>query len=53
MKTNFHTHSTFCDGKNTPEEIVLSVDQSMKDNQIHSWYVDMVLEDVIDDLREQ
>lgn len=24
MKTNFHTHSTFCDGKNTPEEIVLS-----------------------------
>ncbi len=24
MLTNFHTHSTFCDGKNTPEEIVLS-----------------------------
>ncbi len=22
MLTNFHTHSTFCDGKNTPEEIV-------------------------------
>ena len=21
-KTNYHTHSTFCDGKNTPEEIV-------------------------------
>ena len=20
--TNYHTHSTFCDGKNTPEEIV-------------------------------
>lgn len=24
MKSNFHTHSTFSDGKNTPEEIVLS-----------------------------
>ena len=24
MKTNFHTHTTFCDGKNTAEEIVLS-----------------------------
>ncbi len=23
MKANFHTHSTFCDGVNTPEEIVL------------------------------
>ncbi|MBE7053105.1 MAG: histidinol-phosphatase HisJ family protein [Ruminococcaceae bacterium] len=23
MITNFHTHSTFCDGKNTPEETVL------------------------------
>lgn len=23
MLTNFHTHTTFCDGKNTPEEIVL------------------------------
>lgn len=23
MRSNFHTHSTFCDGKNTPEEIVL------------------------------
>lgn len=22
MLTNYHTHSTFCDGKNTPEEIV-------------------------------
>lgn len=22
MKVNFHTHSTFCDGKNTPEEMV-------------------------------
>ncbi len=22
MKTNFHTHTTFCDGKNTPEEMV-------------------------------
>ena len=22
MKANFHTHSTFCDGKSTPEEIV-------------------------------
>ncbi|MBO7613374.1 MAG: PHP domain-containing protein, partial [Treponema sp.] len=21
-KTNYHTHSTFCDGKNTPEQIV-------------------------------
>lgn len=24
MKCNFHTHSTFCDGKNTPEEMVLA-----------------------------
>ena len=24
MLANFHTHTTFCDGKNTPEEIVLS-----------------------------
>ncbi|MBP5175324.1 MAG: histidinol-phosphatase [Treponema sp.] len=23
IKTNYHTHSTFCDGKNTPEEMVL------------------------------
>lgn len=23
-KMNFHTHSTFCDGKNTPEEMVLA-----------------------------
>ena len=24
MKTNLHTHTTYCDGKSTPEEIVLS-----------------------------
>ena len=24
MLANFHTHSTFCDGKNTPEEMVLA-----------------------------
>ena len=24
MLANFHTHTVFCDGKNTPEEIVLS-----------------------------
>ena len=24
MKTNYHTHTNFCDGKNTPEEIVLA-----------------------------
>ena len=24
MLSNFHTHCTFCDGKNTPEEVVLS-----------------------------
>ncbi len=24
IKTNYHTHSTFCDGKNTPEEMVLA-----------------------------
>lgn len=24
MLSNLHTHSTFCDGKNTPEEVVLS-----------------------------
>lgn len=26
-KMNFHTHTTFCDGKNTPEEMVLSAIQ--------------------------
>ena len=24
MLANFHTHSSFCDGKNTPEEIVVA-----------------------------
>ena len=24
MKTNFHTHTTWCDGKDTPEKVVLS-----------------------------
>ncbi len=24
IKTNFHTHSTFCDGKDTPEQMVLA-----------------------------
>ena len=24
VKTNFHTHTVYCDGKNTPEEVVLS-----------------------------
>ena len=24
MLSNFHTHTTFCDGKNTPEEVVLA-----------------------------
>lgn len=24
MKTNYHTHTTFCDGKNTPEEMILA-----------------------------
>lgn len=24
MLANFHTHTIFCDGKNTPEEIVLA-----------------------------
>ncbi len=24
VKTNFHTHTVYCDGKNTPEEMVLS-----------------------------
>lgn len=27
MIANFHTHTTFCDGKNTPEEVVLSAIQ--------------------------
>ena len=35
------------------EEIALNVDKTMQENQIHSWYVDMVLEDVIADLMEQ
>ena len=24
MKTNYHTHTTWCDGKNTPEEVILA-----------------------------
>ena len=24
IKTNFHTHTAFCDGKDTPEEMVLA-----------------------------
>ena len=24
MLANYHTHTTFCDGKNTPEEVILS-----------------------------
>ena len=24
IKTSFHTHTTFCDGKNTPEEMVVA-----------------------------
>ena len=24
MKTNYHTHTTWCDGRNTPEEMILS-----------------------------
>lgn len=24
MKTNYHTHTTYCDGKNTPQEMLLS-----------------------------
>ena len=24
MKANYHTHTVFCDGKNTPEEIILA-----------------------------
>ena len=24
MKTNFHTHTKWCDGKNTPEEMIAS-----------------------------
>ena len=24
MKSNLHTHTTYCDGKSTPEQIVLS-----------------------------
>ncbi len=35
------------------EEIVLNVDETMQQNHIHSWYVDMVIEDVIADLMEE
>ena len=35
------------------EEIVLDVNADMQENRIHSWYVDMVIEDVISDLMEQ
>ena len=24
MLANYHTHTTFCDGKNTPEEVIVS-----------------------------
>ena len=31
VKANFHTHTTYCDGKNTPEEMVLSaIEQKME-----------------------
>ncbi len=35
------------------EDIVLCVNTDMQENQIHSWYVDMVVEDVIGDLMMQ
>ncbi len=35
------------------EPIVLQVDAEMQENRIHSWYVDMVIEDVIDDLMSE
>ena len=35
------------------EEIVLDVDESMQSKTVHSWYVDMVVEDVIGDLMEE
>ena len=24
IKTNYHTHTLYCDGKNSPEEVILS-----------------------------
>ena len=41
MKTNFHTHTTFCDGKNTPEERVqeaIARNFSMLGFSSHSLY---------------
>lgn len=35
------------------EEIVLCVNEEMQGSSIHSWYVDMVIEDVIGDLMEE
>ena len=31
MLANYHTHTTFCDGKNTPEEIVRYAKMSIPD----------------------
>ena len=38
--------------ENYEAELVLHVDQNAMKDEIHSWYVDMVIEDVIDDLSE-
>ena len=41
IKTNFHTHTTFCDGKNTPEEMVLAAIEkgfSSLGFSVHSYF---------------
>ena len=36
MLSNYHTHTTFCDGKNTAEEVVLSAIEK------ETWLTDAV-----------
>jgi histidinol-phosphatase (PHP family) len=41
IKTNFHTHTTFCDGKNTPEEMVIAAIEkgfSSLGFSVHSYF---------------
>lgn len=39
--------------ENINRDVVLSVDENRKSTSIHSWYVDMVIEDVVKDLTER
>ena len=55
MLTNYHTHTTFCDGNNTPEEVVLAAIDELKNEPFMrdcrvwmyrglwaEWYIDHI-----------